>query len=149
MPEIIIFVGIPNSGKTTFRKKFEHISHAILCRDDVRDSLFKDYRYTKNNEDKVTRIINADFDILTRFKSNIIIDQTNCKTSYIDEWLKRIPEGYVVKIKFFDIPLWQAHVRNILRWVKCGKWIPLKIMNQMYKNYQKLDKKKYEHLFYV
>ncbi len=149
MPEIIIFSGIPCSGKSSFRKQFEGVSHSILCRDDIRESLFEDYQYTRDNENKVTRIINADFDTLVRFKANIIIDNTHCKAAYIDEWLKRIPDNYTVKIKFFDIPLYEAHIRNIYRHITRGKWIPIKVMNDMYKNYQKLDKKKYEHLVYV
>jgi predicted kinase len=144
MPEIIILSGIPCSGKSTFRKRFEGKSHAILCRDDVRNSLYEsNYKYSRDNENKVTKIINSDFDTLIRFKCNIIIDNTHCKDAYILEWLRRIPKNYIVKIKFFDISLYWAHIRNVLRWIKCRKWIPIKVMNDMYKNYQKLDKKKY------
>jgi predicted kinase len=34
-PEIIILVGIPLSGKSSYRKKFEN-THEIICRDDIR-----------------------------------------------------------------------------------------------------------------
>jgi len=46
----------------------------------------------------------------------------------------------VVEIKRFDIPLWKAHYRNIMRYLKTGKWIPIKVMNSMYKNYKNLWK---------
>lgn len=44
---------------------------------------------------------------------------------------------------WFDISLWKAYYRNIVRYLVSGKWIPLKVLNSMFVNYNKL-KKEYE-----
>lgn len=147
MPEIIILSGIPNSGKSSFRGQKQFDSYIIICRDDVREHFWgKDYKYTRDNENRVTKICNETFETAVKAGVSIIIDQTNCKHSYIDEWIKRCPKDYTIKIKFFDIKLYEAILRNIYRHIVSGKYIPLNVLFSMKKNYQKLDKKKYEHL---
>ncbi len=48
-----------------------------------------------------------------------------------------------IQIKFFDVNLFKAQFRNIGRYLFTGKWIPIKIITQMYKNYNKINRKKY------
>lgn len=148
MPKIMILSGIPNSGKSTFTKQYQD-SCSIISRDTIRDVFFsRPYIYTKQNEDKVTKISNHLFDNAVLGQNNIILDNTHCKEKYIDEILRNIPEGYTPDIIFFDCPLWKAHVRNIIRYIWRGKWIPIKVMNDMYKNYNKINRQKYEYLLH-
>lgn len=150
-PEIILLCGIPCSGKSSFVQKYKSVVHrfafAIISRDTIREMQSRPYVYTRENEDEVTRSFDWQYRKYARFGWTMILDNTHCKESYLDAEIRRKPEGYTLRIMFFDIPLWQAHIRNVCRFIKTGKWIPIKIMNQMKKNYDKIDKKKYDMVF--
>lgn len=148
MPNIIILSGIPCSGKSTFAKiKEENYTYISLSRDEIRENFFQEpYHYCNFNEKKVTEIFDKNLNILLTNDNNIIIDNTNCKDNYLFDLIRNIEKKYTeynVYVVFFDISLIKAHFRNILRYIKTGKWIPIKVLNNFYKNYQKIDKDKY------
>jgi predicted kinase len=149
MPEIVVMSGIPCSGKSTIVRTMQEISpYTVISRDTIRETAFsRPYVYTNHNETEVTRILDFQFNKYTNWYRDIIIDNTHTEESYLNEWIKRKPEGYTLRIIFLDVPLWKAHIRNVFRYCWTGKWIPLKIMNQMYKNYKKIDKTKYERTY--
>jgi len=148
--ELIILVGIPCSGKSTYTAK-QQLSLLCQCissvsRDRIREKYGKN-QYTKASEDFVTRKFSDRVNNLLNRKAvcKIILDNTHCKEKYIDEIINRYERiGVNIKIKFFDISLSKAHYRNVVRYFKTGKWIPIRIMNQMYKNYNKINKSKYD-----
>ena len=147
MPKVTILVGIPCSGKTTFCKKFPNKD--VISRDAIRLVFFdKNYIYTDANEKKVTRIFKELFASSVKEKKDIILDNTHCKEKYINECLDMVPEGWEEEIIFFDIPLWKAYFRNVIRYVWKGKWIPFDIIKAMKWNYDKINRKKYEYLVY-
>lgn len=147
--EILVLSGIPCSGKSTFRNNPIYKDHVVICRDDVREKYWgRNYSYTDQNETKVSTICENTFDFAVGEKKNIIIDNTHCKEQYLKLWIEARPSNYMLKIYFFEVPLWLAYIRNVGRWLKCGKWIPFFIIKNMKKNYDKIDKKKYEHVFY-
>lgn len=144
MPKCIILCGIPCSGKSTFTKK--HKITKISC-DDIRITLFgKNYKHNNAGESKVWKM----FDYLISIETeDFIVDNTNTKSSYINHVIRSLPEGYTYQIKFFDVPLWKAKYRNIFRYILTGKWVPMKVIENMYKNYNKINKKDYaEYLFH-
>jgi len=147
---IEILVGIPCSGKSTYTsKKTEYdFVESVVCisRDEIRERIGgKNYIHTSTSELEVTKMFNFEFEyyLSSRLTHTIILDNTHCKEGYIDEIIKKYGSQNNIEIKFFDIPLWKAHIRNILRYFKNRKWIPFKVMNQMYKNYNKINRKKY------
>lgn len=145
MPKITILCGIPCAGKTTYCKKFPKSD--IISRDAIRLVFFeKDYQYTDFNEQRVTEIFRELFDDSVKEKKDIILDNTYCKEKYLNEAIKMVPNGWKWEVKFFDIPLWRAHIRNIIRNITQKKWIPYNIMEQMKRNYDKIDRKKYERI---
>lgn len=145
MKEIIILCGIPTSGKSTFALYQQKIQgHIILSRDNIRDKFFgKNYVYSKQNEEEVTKIFNMWYNKYVKEGRSIILDNCHTKEVYLDNWLKQVPEGYTMRIVFFDIPLWKAYYRNIVRWILTGKHIPVKVIKDMKKSYDKINRKKY------
>lgn len=144
-PELIILVGPPCAGKTTFRKNEIYKDYVILSRDDIREKYWgKDYKYTDTNEAKVSIISENTFNFAVKDNLNIIVDATHCKEQYLQLWLDAKPGHYSIKFYFFYIPIWRAYIRNILRYIKTGKYIPITILKNMYKNYNKINRKKYE-----
>jgi len=143
--EIIILSGIPCSGKSSFAKNYRYAHcYYIISRDDIRASFFMTpYVHTHENEKEVTRVFDKHLDLSIGCKLNIIIDNTNCKEKYINELIKKCPKGYTVRVMFFDCSLIKSYIRNIRRYLKTGKWIPFRVIRDMKRNYDKIDKTKY------
>lgn len=145
-PKIKILSGIPCSGKSTYTKKYGD-KYTILSRDSIREILYpSNYKQNGKAEEKVTKVFNNALHTLLMEEKNIIIDNTNVREGYIDSLLNTLKEypNYIIEIKFFYIPLYRAKYRNILRYIRTGKWIPIKVMNNMFKNYSNLNQNKYK-----
>jgi len=143
MPKVTILVGIPLAGKSTYTKKFPKSD--IISRDAIRLVFFgKDYQYTDKNEKKVTEISKMLFDESIKEKKDILIDNTHCRESYVNDAIKMVPSEWEIEVRFFEIPLWKAYIRNVWRWIWKGKYIPIGVIRNMKKNFDKIDRKKYE-----
>jgi predicted kinase len=150
---ICILVGIPCSGKSSWVKDNTEAcddgSHLVISRDDIRDKAFpKPYKITNSNEAEVSRLFNHILQsALTDDTTEVIyLDNTHCKEKYLQAYLQDdFIRGHAnrIIIKFFDCPWWLAQVRNIGRWAYTGKWIPIDVITNMYKNYNKIKKHKY------
>lgn len=154
----IILSGPPLSGKTTWAKENKSIQGGfytkVISRDALRMKIFSlqkynDYKFSKLNEDKVTRFYEDETDEVIARKWDVIFDNTFCKEAYIIKQRARMKEaGYDVIVLFFDVPLWRLYIRNYIRYYKIGKWIPMKIIRDMKANHQIINRKDYEHLVY-
>lgn len=152
---VYILVGIPCSGKSTWRRKIikNHLFKGknvprIISRDDVRQELFgDDYDHNIQSEIQVTIITQKQLkQYLTEKHETIIVDNTHCKEGYIDNLIRDIEylsNDEKIQIIFFDTNLILAYYRNIKRYFQNGKWIPFKIINHMKKNYDKIQRQKY------
>lgn len=148
--QIYVLVGISYSGKTSWIKHFEKyklMDAKVLSRDDIRDK-YKLHQYTTESESKVTEYFDKLLNeaILDDKIQNIVLNNTHCKTKYIEYIVNSLGHDNTIIIIFFDIPLYKAYYRNIIRWFKTDKWIPFKTINDMYKSYNKIDKEYYKEL---
>ncbi len=149
MKTIEILVGIPCSGKTRYANNTANCcpEHAVsISRDALREYHFGK-KYKQNTKDE--KFITDEFHrkmihylYYTDIK-HIILDNTHCKEIYIDLLISRWSTEHKIKIHFFDSSVLICHLRNIIRYVKIGKWIPIKIINIMNRNYNKINKNKY------
>lgn len=145
-PTVTILVGIPTSGKSTWAiKQRINLYTRIISRDELRLMKFgKNYKHTKQGEDIINTLHNETVDRFILLKRDIILDNAHCREVYIKDTLKRFENtNYTIRIKFFDIPLWKAYYRNIKRKITTGKWIPIKVIQRMKENYDKINKKDY------
>ena len=143
MAKVTILCGIPCSGKTTYCKKFPEFD--VISRDAIRIVFFeKDYQYTDVNENRVTTIFKKLFEESVKEKKDIILDNTHCKEKYLNDAIKLVPDNYEMEVVFLNTPLWKAYIRNVWRYMWTKKWVPFGIIAQMKKNFDKIDKKKYE-----
>src|SRR4051812_7875210 len=103
MPEILLLSGIPTSGKSSWCRTHQEIhNYIIISRDDIREKyMCNPYIHSKHNENEVTRIFDYQYNKYTKMHANIILDNTYCKSGYLDAEIKRIPEGYTLRIIFF------------------------------------------------
>lgn len=134
-----ILIGIPTSGKTTYALKQRQI---ILSRDNLRESYFgKKYKQNNNSEKIITDKFWEHFNKICRSEQNFIIDNTNCNEKYLNEYCHALDTyGYSYSFKYFDISLKKAFYRNIIRWIKTGKYIPFNVIKNMKKRFDKLKR---------
>lgn len=124
VPHLIILVGIPCSGKTTFAETKE-FTHSILSKDKLRNLVFgRKYKQNVEDEKRITKIYWDNLEMSKLYGLDIIIDNPNCKQKQIDSIVKYFKESdYEIEILYFNITLSQALWRNFFRRLKTGKYI--------------------------
>ena len=135
--EVKLTVGIPASGKSTWGKEFVAKSVAEwvrICRDD--------YRYMMKNvgwcdfkvEQMITKLVNDA--IVTSLNSgfNVLVDQTNVKAKYLNDFISFLEDKADVTFQIFDIDLKTALERDENRERAVGK----DVVERMFKEYSNL-----------
>lgn len=139
----IICSGIPTSGKSTWAEKYKlkaaiyNKNYKIISCDKLREDYFGG-KFKPENENFIWETFYELIKKNVENNADLIIDNTNLKKVYIDNITNLLTKEYNVVIVIFHIKLWKAKLRNYLRYVKTGKWIPLKVMNTMYANYKNM-----------
>lgn len=148
--KLIIFSGIPCSGKTTYGKYLLTNKNTILVsRDILREKYFgPNYKFNKSKEKFITEKFDDIMDscIENNLIQYVILDNTHCKEKYLDNLITIYGQVFDIHIIFFEVNLRKAYLRNIIRFVKTGKWIPFGIIKNMYYNYSNINKNKYKNL---
>lgn len=118
----IITVGISCSGKTTLANSLVKEGWVDINRDWIRFNVVSPgadwgtYKFTKKNENLVTKAQEEMFFSAVKSGKNIIISDTNLNPKFRDMWSKRLEEsGYTVEIVPMHITLEEALKRDSLR----------------------------------
>ena len=106
-----ILVGVSGSGKTTYALTMT--AYAVVCRDDIRFGSvmpnahgWKDYVFSRENEDKVTYIHRATIDRCAELGQDLIVADTNLSKKNRRKLIKYLQElGYEVEIVIIKLPL--------------------------------------------
>jgi predicted kinase len=134
--KIILTVGIPASGKGTWRTKFlaEHPNYVCVSRDDfrymLRDSGWLDYK----GENLVTDLVNNAIVTAVKNKFNVIVDQTNVNLKYLPDFVDWCRNYGDVEFQIFNITKEVAIERDANRERSVGK----QVIEKMYKQYLEL-----------
>ena len=86
--ELVLLVGFPGCGKSTFAKKY-----------------YSDYIYINQDTDKTAANSIKKFKLGVKNNKSIIVDNTNLDYNKRQEFIELITEDYIVKIIVFDIPI--------------------------------------------
>jgi predicted kinase/3-deoxy-D-manno-octulosonate 8-phosphate phosphatase KdsC-like HAD superfamily phosphatase len=135
---ILILVGIPASGKSTFAKEFieTNVDYVRINRDDIIKMLRNSPMLNSKGEELVTEIEYSIAENALAKRMNIIWDNTHLKMSYINSIIKRFNDRANISFKIFDIDLNEAIRRDSLRESKVGE----EVIKRMYANYINLIK---------
>lgn len=160
---LIILSGIPCAGKSSWLSsavthltlRYSNIPIIIISKDVIRETKFGKNKFNFSSKE-ANRIVTNEFyrqlGIAASLKNAIIIiDNTHCGESRIDRYLAIFRGMHTTKnikilIRFFDIPLWKAHLRNIWRAIRTRKWISWTHMKEYHKRYTETNREKYKHL---
>jgi predicted kinase len=82
--EVLVLVGIPGSGKSTWAKDFvsNNSDWIRVNRDDFRDMLKTSQTCENKIEDMITGLVNDVISSSLSRKLNVIVDNTNLKVKY-------------------------------------------------------------------
>jgi len=134
--EIILTIGIPASGKSTWSKdfvKYKSENFVRVCRDDYRLMLKESQTLDSKGENLVTELVNNAIASAANARYNIIIDSTNLNLKYLEPQIKFCQKYGDVKFRVFDISLNKAKERDAERVASVGDKVLDKMWNQ-YRN---------------
>jgi predicted kinase len=136
--ELIMLVGIPTAGKSTFSSNPKYSKYVRVSSDDILQEVAKERQQSYNTVFKA----NIRFAQIAMMKvlrkaiedgKSIIWDQTNLTKKQRREKLKHIPDTYKKTAVYFIVDLETALKRNTQR---PGKVIPPEILERMIKEYE-------------
>lgn len=131
--KIIITIGIPASGKSTWAKDYvrNNPSWIRISRDDFRQMLKTAQMCEPKIEDLVTTLVNKTIEQSLAKKLNVIIDNTNVNVKYINGFIDKFKYSADIDYRVFDISLKKAIERDNNREMKVGE----DVIKRMYKQY--------------
>ena len=129
-PKIIALVGVPASGKTTYRKAHKDVWYT--SRDEIRENLFGwPYKMTKDRERQVTEHSYSQIRAAIELGRDIIVDETFCKLGTRNKLIEFAKElnvevEWVIMQDSFDVDL--CHKRNTAR----ERSVPFNVIENMF-----------------
>lgn len=114
MSKIILTIGPPASGKTTWAKEFvnKNPKYVRINRDSYRWMLFNKQHGTPDEEFVVTQVVDSAVDVAILNKKNVILDQTNCNIVYLRETIEKYCTLADIEFQIFNVPLTILLSRN-------------------------------------
>lgn len=111
---IILTVGIPASGKSTWAKQYvrDNADCVRICRDDFRAMLKDSTMLDRDGENFVTDLVEASIRKAVQNGLNVVVDQTNCNARFLKKLIEFSRNLSDVKFAVFPIPLEEAVKRN-------------------------------------
>lgn len=139
--QFVMLVGVPASGKTTYRKDYCR-DYAVISSDDYIEERAKEDNTTYNEAftkyvGAATKSCQAKFILATSAGFNIIWDQTNLSSDKRRRVLEQLPSDYIKTCVVFPCPEYDEHQKRLAS--REGKVIPPHIINTMRKNFELPD----------
>lgn len=132
--QIIVTVGVPASGKSTWAKNFvkENPSYVKIERDDFRYGMKDVSIGDKQFENFITELQYKAIHTALNNKYNVIVSDTNCNLKYLKVLLEEFKYKADITLKFFNTSLEVCISRDSYRERSVGEGI----INRMWKGYQ-------------
>jgi predicted kinase len=132
--QIIVTVGVPASGKSTWAKNFvkENPSYVKVERDDFRYGMKDISIGDRQFENFITELQYKAIHIALNNKYNVIVSDTNCNGKYLKILLEEFKCKADVTLKFFTDSLETCYERDANRERSVGK----DVIDRMFKGYQ-------------
>ena len=132
--KILILIGIPGSGKSTWAKDYVKYNDNWIRvnRDDFREML-KTAQVCENKiEDMITELVNQTIENALMKRLNVIVDNTNLKVKYINDIIEKFKYSADIDYRVFDVSIDKAIERDNNREKKVGSLV----INKMNKEYK-------------
>lgn len=140
-PKLILLIGAPCSGKSTWSKKYikENPRSLRFNRDDLRQMLCGLPIIDGLGESVVTNMIMSGVREALGSGRDVIIDQTNCKVKYLNVFIKQFQDLADIRFIGFYLPKLDLYERNKKRAEETGiPEIPQHVIDTMVENLKNL-----------
>jgi predicted kinase len=144
-PWVVLLIGPPLSGKTTFiNNQLGDFDFEIISRDKIVVDVFgqDDYNSAFGSVDQkeVDRILKKQFEDLSKSLSNVVVDMTNMTRKRRISSLSYFKDHYKIGIIFPILDQSEYEVRNKKRTGEERKTIPIGVVKNMISSYQTISK---------
>lgn len=142
MIKVILTVGLPASGKSSWAREYQSIQEKvkIVSKDNLREMLDCG-RHTPTSENFILKVRNSIILEAIKNRFNIVVDDTNLNPIHLKSIQKLVEDfnknddynDYDIKVetKFFNVPLEECIKRDSLREKSVGE----KVIRDMYNKY--------------
>lgn len=139
-PQLLILIGAPGSGKSTFAKYFIRTEEnwMRLCRDDFRAMNFTCSNLTLHEEGLITEMVDASIEILLRKRCNVLLDATHCRSEYLNHYIDKFNFLADISFKVFEADAKTIAERCEKRNKETGKYIPINVQKRYMKELEEL-----------
>lgn len=142
-PQLLILVGAPGSGKSTFAKYFIRTEEnwMRLSRDDFRTMHFTYSNLPQHEEAMITEMIDSSIETLLRRRCNVLLDATHCRKEYLNHYIEKFNHLADISFKIFEADAKTIAERCDKRNKETGKYIPTNVQKRYIKELEELKKK--------
>lgn len=142
-PQILILVGAPGSGKSTFARYMLRTEENWMrvCRDDYRSMHFIQGKASDREEMLISKMVDAAIEALLHKKSNVIIDATHTKKDYIEHYIEKFGHLADISFKLFEASYAELQERCDERYRETGKFIPPNVLKKFVDGVENLKSK--------
>lgn len=132
MSKLLILVGAPGSGKSTFARYFLRTEDNWIRvnRDDFRLMQFGDSLMIPFYEERISKMVEASVLTLLKSDTNVIIDATNTSLRTILDMIHTYTEYADISFKVFDLPVDELVKRCDKRYEETGKFISKSVVER-------------------
>ncbi|MDO4881070.1 MAG: AAA family ATPase [Capnocytophaga sp.] len=131
-PKLLILVGAPGSGKSTFARYFLRTEDnwVRINRDDFRMMQFGDSLMSPFYEERISKMVNASVITLLKNNTNVIIDATNSSLRTLEDMVRVFTEYADISFKVFELSLEELVARCDKRYAETGKFISKSVLEK-------------------
>jgi predicted kinase len=145
-PNLIIPVGAPGTGKSTWIK--QHLDETtrdvvVLSSDDqieakgqAEGKTYSEVYAAGIDMKALESVMGGQLRTAVAERKDIIVDRTNMRVKSRNRWMSQVPKHYVRIALVFELPLAILHQRLFARGVATGKTIPRQVVQDMLGSYE-------------
>ncbi|AVM50081.1 AAA family ATPase [Capnocytophaga sp. oral taxon 878] len=138
MSKLLILVGAPGSGKSTFARYFLRTEDNWIRvnRDDFRLMQFGDSLMIPFYEERISQMVEASVLALLKGGTNVVLDATNTSLRTIQDMVSTYTPHADISFKVFNLPADVLVKRCDKRYTETGKYIPKSVVEKNVANLQ-------------